>query len=157
MENVDRIGDTHKEFEYSVDLSGKDIFPNNTMKEDVLTHYRPSTFKINTLKYTLLGFDITASDIKIKVEPSRIDTTTTKVDLPLVVARDVSVTKGLIHLRYDQINLSSIYGIYHKISDKMTIQYQLMSHCATFLAVSPNFSIYHCLKQTALYANSIVC
>jgi hypothetical protein len=121
MENVDRIGDTHKEFEYSVDLSGKDIFPNNTMKEDVLTHYRPSTFKINTLKYTLLGFDITASDIKIKVEPSRIDTTTTKVDLPLVVARDVSVTKGLIHLRYDQINLSSIYDIYHKISDKMTI------------------------------------
>ncbi|HJT48333.1 MAG TPA: hypothetical protein VJ729_09120 [Nitrososphaeraceae archaeon] len=81
MENVDRIGETHKEknlvtiaaynasmfenlanafdniakrFEYSVDLSRKHIFPNNTMKEDVVTHYRPSTFKINTLKYTHL-------------------------------------------------------------------------------------------------------
>ena len=152
VDNVDRIGETYKEnnlvtiaalnpsifenlakqfdniakrLEYSVDLSGKQIFPNDTIKEDVVTHYRSSAFTINTLKYTILGFDITASDIRIKVEPSSIDTTTTKVDLPIVVARDVSVAKGLIDLRYDQINLSSIYGIYDKISDKMTIHIPL--------------------------------
>jgi hypothetical protein len=152
VDNVDRIAETYKEnnlatiaahnpsifenlakqfdniakrLEYSVDLSGKQIFPNDTIKEDVVTHYRSSTFTINTLKYTLLGFDITASDIRIKVEPSRIDTTTTKVDLPIVVARDVSIAKGLIDLKYDQINLSSIYGIYDKTSDKMTIHIPL--------------------------------
>ena len=110
-----------KQFEYSVALSGKQIFPNDSLKEDIVSYYKSSTFNINTLKYRLLGFDITASDIKIKVKPSRIDTTRTKVDLPLVVARDVSVTNGLLNLKYDQINLSSLYGIYDKHSDKMTL------------------------------------
>jgi hypothetical protein len=73
------------------------------------------------LKYTLLGFDITASDIKIQVKPSRLDSTRTKVDLPLVLARDVTVTNGLLNLKYNEINLGSIYGIYDKVSDKMTI------------------------------------
>jgi hypothetical protein len=110
-----------KQFEYSVDLSGKQIFPNDTLKKDIVMYYKSSTFNINILKYRLLGFDITASDIQIKVKPSRIDITRTKVDLPLVVARDVSVTNGLLNLKYNQINLSPIYGIYDKSSDKMTL------------------------------------
>ena len=73
------------------------------------------------MKYRLLGFDITALDFK----PSRIDTTRTKVDLQRVGARDVSVTNGLLNLRYNQINLISIYGIYDKSRDKMTLHIPL--------------------------------
>ena len=92
FENVaNQFDNIAKQFEYSVDLSGKQILPNDTLKEDIVTYYKSSTFNINTLKYRLLGFDITASDITIKVKPSRIDITRTNVDLPLVVARDVSV------------------------------------------------------------------
>jgi hypothetical protein len=47
-----------------------------------------------------LGFDITASDIKIEVKPSRVDATRTKVDLPLVAARDITVNNGLLNLKY---------------------------------------------------------
>jgi hypothetical protein len=62
-----------KRFEYIVDLNAKEIFPNDTLKQDVVTNYKSSTYNISTLKYKLLGFDITASDIKIEVKPSRVD------------------------------------------------------------------------------------
>jgi hypothetical protein len=45
----------------------------------------------------------------------------TKVDLPIMLAREVSITNGLLNLKYIEVNLSSIYGIYDKASDKMTI------------------------------------
>ena len=47
----------------------------------------------------------------------------TKVDLPIMLAREVSITNGLLNLKYNEVNLSSIYGIYDKASDKMAIQY----------------------------------
>jgi hypothetical protein len=110
-----------KRFEYTVDLNGKEIFANDTLKQDVVTDYKSSTYNIRTLKYKLLGFDITASDIKIEVKPSRIDALRTKIDLPIVLAKHVSVTNGLLNLKYSEINLGSIYGIYDKTSDKMTV------------------------------------
>ena len=64
---------------------------------------------------------IPASDIKIQVKPSRLDSTRTKIDLPLVLARGVTVTNGLLNLNYNEINLGSIYGIYDKAYDKMTL------------------------------------
>jgi hypothetical protein len=45
----------------------------------------------------------------------------TKVDLPIMLAREVSITNGLLNLKYNEVNLSSIYGIYDKASDKITI------------------------------------
>lgn len=110
-----------KRFEYTVDLNAKEIFPNDTLKQDVVTNYKSSTYNISTLKYKLLGFDLTASDIKIEVKPSRVDALRTKIDLPVVLAKHVSVTNGLLNLKYSEINPSSIYGIYDKTSDKMTL------------------------------------
>jgi hypothetical protein len=65
-------------FEYTVDLSGKQIFPNDTLKQDIVTHYKASSYNISSLKYRILGFNISASDIKIDVKPSRIDETRDK-------------------------------------------------------------------------------
>ena len=110
-----------RQFEYTVDLSGRQIFPNDTLKQDIVTYYKSSTYNISSLKYRLLGFDITASDIKIDVKPSRIDANRTKVDLPIVDAKNVVVTNGLLNLKYTEINLGPIYGIYNKISHKMTV------------------------------------
>jgi hypothetical protein len=116
-----QFGNIAKQFAYTVDLSGKQIFPNDTIEQDIVTYYKPSTYNISSLKYRLLGFDISASDIKIDVKPSRIDANTTKVDLPIVDAKNVVVTNGLLNLKYTEINLGPIYGIYNKISNKMTV------------------------------------
>src|SRR6187200_3273807 len=116
-----QFGSFNKQFEYTVDLDGKQIFPNDTIKQDIITSYKSSDYNISSLKYRLLGFDITASDVKIHVNPSKIDTIRTKIDFPLLFARDVSVTNGLINLKYGEINLGSIYGIYDKNTDKITM------------------------------------
>ena len=45
----------------------------------------------------------------------------TMVDLPIVIARNVSVTNGSINLNYAEVNLGSVYGIYNKNTNKMTV------------------------------------
>jgi hypothetical protein len=74
------------------------------------------------LNYELLGFKITASDIKIHVDPKKIDNTKTRIDIPLLLAEDIRVSNGgLISLSYDALDLGSVYGIYDKATDKMTV------------------------------------
>ncbi|MBV9177031.1 MAG: hypothetical protein JO297_08330 [Nitrososphaeraceae archaeon] len=110
-----------KQFEYTLDLDGKQIFPNDTIKQDIVSKYKSADYNIDNLNYKLLGFNITASNIKIHVNPSRIDQTTTRVDFPVMTARNVTVSNGSINSKYGEVNLGSIYGIYNKSTDKMTM------------------------------------
>ena len=72
------------------------------------------------MNYELLGFKIRASDIKIHVDPKKIDDTETRVDIPL--AKDIKVSNGgLINLSYDAVDLGSVYGVYDKVTDEMTV------------------------------------
>jgi hypothetical protein len=58
-------------FEYTFDVSGDQIFPNDTIKQNIVSKYEPSKFVINNLRHQLFGFDITASDIMIPVNPKK--------------------------------------------------------------------------------------
>src|SRR5947209_8403571 len=78
-----QFGNFSKQFEYSVDLDGKQIFPNDTIKQDIVTKYKSADYNIRSLNYRLLGFNVTASNIKMHVNPSRIDQTRTRVDFPV--------------------------------------------------------------------------
>ena len=74
------------------------------------------------MNYELLGFKITASDIKIRVDPKRIDDTKTRIAIPLLLAKDIKVSNGgLINLSYDSVEIGSVYGIYDKATNKMTV------------------------------------
>ncbi|MFY9798909.1 MAG: hypothetical protein WCC17_19715 [Candidatus Nitrosopolaris sp.] len=106
---------------YTVSLDGNQIFPNSTLKQNIVDKYQQSTYDIRDLKYKILGFNVTAHDVKIHAVPSRIDTTKTRVDIPLMLARNVTVTNGVINLNYNEVNLGSIYGIYDKTTDKMMV------------------------------------
>jgi hypothetical protein len=111
-----------KNFEYTFDLEGSQIFPNSNIKQDIVSEYKSSDYNIDDLNYELLGFEITASDIKVNVDPKKIDDTKTRIDIPLLLAKDIKVSNGgLINLSYDAIDLGSVYGIYDKATDKMTV------------------------------------
>jgi hypothetical protein len=107
--------------EYIVSLDGKQIFPNSTLKQNIVDKYQPSTYDMKDLRYNILGFSVNAHDVKIHVNPSRINTTKARIDIPLMLARNVTVTKGIINLTYNEVNLGSIYGIYDKTTDKLMI------------------------------------
>jgi hypothetical protein len=110
-----------KNFEYTFDLEGRQIFPNNNIKQNIVSEYKSSEYNIDNLHYKLLGFKITASDIKIHVDPKKIDDSKTRVDIPLMLAKDVKVSNGPINLSYNEVDLGSVYGIYDKTTDKMTV------------------------------------
>ena len=115
-----------KNFEYTFDLEGNQIFPTNTIKQDIVSEYKSTEYNINNLDYELLGFKIRASDIKIHVDPKKIDDTETRVDIPLLLAKDIKVSNGgLVNLSYDAVDLGSVYGIYNKATDKMTVHVPL--------------------------------
>jgi hypothetical protein len=111
-----------KNFEYSFELDGKLIFPNDQIKQDIVSKYKSAQYMIDDLDYVLLGFKITASDITIRVNSTKIDDDKTRVDVPLMHAKNVKVTNdGLINLSYNEVDLGSIYGVYDKRTDKMTV------------------------------------
>jgi hypothetical protein len=107
--------------EYTLDLEGSQIFPNDQVKQDIVSEYKSSEYNIDELNHELLGFKIIASDIKIHVDPKKIDDTKTRVDIPLLLAKDVKVSNGDIDPSYNEIDLGSVYGIYDKTTDKMTV------------------------------------
>jgi hypothetical protein len=76
---ANQFGSLTQQFEYTVNLDGKQVFPNDTIKQNILTTYKSENYNISSLNYNLLGSDITASNIKIHVNPSRIDQTMTRV------------------------------------------------------------------------------
>jgi hypothetical protein len=110
-----------KKPEYTVSVEGNQIFPNSTLKENIVDKYQPSTYDIKDPKYNLLGFNVAAHNIKIHVTPSKMDANRTRVDIPLMLASNVTVTNGIINLNYGQVDLGSIYGIYDKPTDKMMV------------------------------------
>jgi hypothetical protein len=111
-----------KNFEYTFDLDGSQIFPDDDIKQDIVSEYKSSNYNIDDLNYELLGFKLIASDIRIHVDPKKIDVTKTRIDIPLLLAKDIKVINGgLINLSYNEVELRSVYGIYDKATDKMSV------------------------------------
>lgn len=107
-------------FEFTVDLDPNQIFPNEKTKQDIVSKYKSAEYNIANLTHELIGFKIIASDIKIHVNPTRIDQTQTRIDIPLMLAKNVKVSNGIINLDFNEIDLGSIYALYDKNTDKMT-------------------------------------
>jgi hypothetical protein len=59
----------------------------------------------------------------IHVSPKKMDTSKTMVSIPLLLAKDVRINDGtgLINLSYNQVDLDSVYGVYNKNEDRMTV------------------------------------
>ena len=57
-----------KQFEYTVDIGADQVFPNKTIKHKIVDRYEPSEYALPMLKYSMLGFDMSATDIRIKTK-----------------------------------------------------------------------------------------
>jgi len=113
-----------KQTEYILDVSGSQVFPNQTIKDRIINLYKSSDYEIPVLEYHLLGFDINAFDVKMHVEPKEVNSTVTRIDIPLLHAKNVSVAREYIssyNASYNKVDLGSIYADYDKMTDKMSI------------------------------------
>ena len=107
-------------FVYTFDIDGAEIFPNDTIKNSIVADYNPSVYNISSLQYEIMGHTINASDVQLHVEPTRIDDTTTRLDFQ-IYANNAQVTGELLNNSYDNLEITSAYGIYNRATDKMTI------------------------------------
>jgi hypothetical protein len=113
-----------KSVEYTIDINADQIFPNDTIKNSVLNKNEPMEYLIPVLEYNLLGFDIFATDIKVRTESSMIDEESKdklRIEFPIMQAKNVNVNNEIFDLNYENIDLSSTYTIYDLELDKFTI------------------------------------
>ena len=64
----DKFSNITRNLEYTIDINANQIFPNDTIKKSVLNKNQKVEYLIPVLEYNLLGFDIFATDIKVKTE-----------------------------------------------------------------------------------------
>jgi hypothetical protein len=108
-------------FEHTIVIDASHIFPNETLKHKIIGKSGQSDFKIPILKYNLLGFNISATDIKVKANVKEIgQNNNTRIDFPVMQARDVNVRNGVLNQNFTNVDLSSIYATYDPQTDKFT-------------------------------------
>jgi hypothetical protein len=107
-------------FEYTFDIEGAQIFPNDTIKHSIVTEYKPSVYNIPSLQYKIMEHTINASDVQIHVDPTRIDDANTRLEFQ-IYANNAEVTGQLLSKSYNNLEITSAYGIYNQATDKMTI------------------------------------
>jgi hypothetical protein len=112
-------GITRKGFEYTFEVNGSQIFPNETIKNDIVNNYKQSEYHIPSLQYELLGHRIDATGVTIGVDPSRIDDEKTRLGLN-ISAEQANVT-GAVNKSFGKMDLKSVYGIYDEVTDKITV------------------------------------
>jgi hypothetical protein len=112
-------------FEHTVEIDADQIFPNETLKREIVGDSEPLKFTLPTLKYNLLGFDISATDIEVNASAKQItddsdQINNTRIDFPVMLARNVNVSNGIINKNFNNVDLSSTYMIYDPMTDKFT-------------------------------------
>jgi hypothetical protein len=119
-----KIIDVTKSLEYTVDIKANQIFPNDTLKNSILNKNQPIEYFIPVLEYNLLGFDIFATDIKVKAESKKINEDNinkSRIDFPIMQAKNVNVNNEIFDLNFENIDLSSTYTIYDSELDKFSV------------------------------------
>ena len=88
--------------EYTVDIKANQIFPNDTLKNSILNKNQSMEYFIPVLEYNLLGFDIFATDIKVKTKSKKIDEDNinkSRIDFPIMQAKNVNVNNEIFDLK----------------------------------------------------------
>lgn len=119
-----KIIDLANSLEYTIDINADQIFLNDTIKNSILNKNEPMEYLIPILEYKLLGFDIFATDIKVRTESSQIEEENKdklRIEFPIMQAKNVNVNNEMFDLNYENIDLSSTYTIYDSELDKFTI------------------------------------
>ena len=116
-----------KQLEYTQDIDANQVFTDVTVKNKVLNNLEPTQYTIPALKHSLIGYDISANNIEVKTESKKIDDNKTRIDFPIMKAKNVKVSNGgLVNLSYDNVDLSSMYIIYNPKTGKFTLHIPIL-------------------------------
>jgi hypothetical protein len=107
-------------FEYKVELDASQLFPNKQIKHDIIEGHQARNFTIDRLDHDVMGFHVSATDVRIKVSPSSMDADKTRINVD-VQGKDVTVDSGYIHKKYGRVDVDTVYGVYSAKADKVVV------------------------------------
>ena len=112
-----------KPLEHSIEIDADQIFPNETLKHEIISKPGPLEFSMPTLEYNLLGFNISATDIRVVANAKNISDDSdqnqkTRIDFPVMLAKNVNVNNEATNQNFKDVDLSSVYAIYDPMTDK---------------------------------------
>ena len=74
------------EFEYAFDIYSAPIFPDDKLKNYILTEHNQEVYNISHLSFGIMDHTINASDVQIHVQPAILDDTRTRLDIQIYAA-----------------------------------------------------------------------
>ena len=76
------------EFEYTFDIYSAPIFPDDKLKNYILTEHNQEVYNISHLSFGIMDHTINASDVQIHVQPAILDDTRTRLDIQIYAAAE---------------------------------------------------------------------
>lgn len=109
-----------KPFEHQIEIDANQIFPNESLKNEIITNSTSLEFTMPDLNYNLLGFNISASNIEVNASSKQVDEDGNKIriDFPVMLAKKVNVSNEITNQNFNDVDLSSTYAIYDPETDK---------------------------------------
>ncbi|MDQ3852610.1 MAG: hypothetical protein M3299_07235 [Thermoproteota archaeon] len=114
------------EVEYTFDIYGAQIFPNEELKYSILTERNHSVYSISRLSFPIMDHTINASDVQIHVQPAAmLDDTKTRLDIQIYAAT-ADVTGQWMSKKYNNLEIRSLYAIYDRTLTKWSFMFHIV-------------------------------
>jgi hypothetical protein len=109
-------------FEHRIEIDANQIFPNESLKHEIIANSSSLEFTMPVLNYNLLGFNISASNIEVNASSKQVkdDSNKKRIEFPVMLAKNVNVSNEITNQNFNDVDLSSIYAIYDPKTDKFT-------------------------------------
>lgn len=107
-------------FEYKMDVDADELFPSEQVRDDLIARSEPSQFTIVEMEREIAGFRVSAQDVLMKLSPSRVDSSNTRIDVD-IQGRSVEIDSNILNKKYSNVDVDGIYGIYNAATDRVTI------------------------------------
>lgn len=119
-------------FDYKFDVAASQLFPSKQVEKDVISG-RSSDFSIAKVDHNVMGFAISASEVQIHVQPSKIDSGETRLGMDMY-GKNVAIDSGYLHKRYPSLHLDGIYGVYNAQTDRIAVHVPLSTALSLLLS-----------------------
>lgn len=83
-------------FEHQIEIDANQIFPNESLKNEVIGNTSSLEFTLPELNYNLLGLNISASNIEVNASSEQVnDSNKKRIDYPTMLEKNVTVSNEL--------------------------------------------------------------
>lgn len=104
--------------------------PSNQIKQDVIAGHS-SDFTIGKIDRQIMGFSVSASDIYIHVQPSKVDSIATRLDVDMQ-GKNIAIDSIYLHKKFPSLQVDSVYGVYNSKTDKVTVYVPFVTALSLF-------------------------